>query len=126
MALPTATVRPRHLSLDPVQDVEERVRVEPLVVDGAKVLRPDEPLAELVALGLLQGVGQAELRRGHEQVERVVRPDRGLDDAMAHDYRHVAEIWELTRLDRSILPPAGAAAILGALKVMAEEAGSER
>ena len=92
-------VRPAELALDPVEQVEEGVGVEPLVVHGPQVLRTHEALLERVRLGILEGVGEPERRRGDQQVHRAVRADRLVDDPVRLDLerQHVAAVLGTSR-----------------------------
>ena len=70
----------RHRAVDPVEQAEERPRVEHLVVDRPQGLGPSDDLSLVIGLGLAEGLGEAEPRRGHEQVEGGLVGQRGTDD----------------------------------------------
>ena len=71
--------RPGGRAVDPGQERQERLGVEPLVVHGALVAGSLQQLGGLAG-GRLDRLGQAEARSGDEEVGGVVRLERRADD----------------------------------------------
>jgi hypothetical protein len=74
-------VRPGHRKVSPVEHRKERLAIETLVVDSSEVPAALDQLLQDVAAGVGRGLDEAELRGGHEQIDRVVVLDRPAHEA---------------------------------------------